>query len=102
MGSGKSNDIYMSFQKIKRTNANESIEIPVVQDNSSLNVKTTGGGCLRIYGINSKHRLCLLSFTQITFDSKIVIRIATLDKILSNIGLISEKITINTNVFLII
>ena len=34
---------------------------------------------------------------QMTFDSKIVIGIATLDKILSDIGVISEKITIDTN-----
>jgi proliferating cell nuclear antigen len=35
---------------IKRANANDSIEIGVVQDNSSLNIKTaTGSGYLRNY-----------------------------------------------------
>jgi proliferating cell nuclear antigen len=34
---------------------------------------------------------------QMTFDSKIVIGIATLDKILSDVGAISEKITIDSS-----
>ena len=34
---------------------------------------------------------------QMIFDSKIVIGIATLDKILSDVGAISEKITIDSS-----
>ena len=85
------------FSKIiKRANTNDSIEIGVVSDNSSLNIKTTGGGYLRDY------KMRLIESTgnrsplpQMIFDSKIVIGIATLDKILSDVGAISEKITID-------
>jgi proliferating cell nuclear antigen len=64
-----------------------------------LNIKTTaGGGYLRNY------KMRLIESTgnssplpQITFDSKIVIGIATLDKILNDVGVISEKITIDTS-----
>jgi proliferating cell nuclear antigen len=87
------------FSKIiKRANANDSIEIGVVLDNSSLNIKTTGGGYLRNY------KMRLIESTgnrsplpQMTFDSKIVIGIATLDKILNDVGAISEKITIDSS-----
>ena len=87
------------FSKIiKRANTNDSIEIGVVSDNSSLNIKTTGGGYLRDY------KMRLIESTgnrsplpQIIFDSKIVIGIATLDKILSDVGAISEKITIDSS-----
>ena len=86
------------FSKIiKRANANDSIEIGVVLDNSSLNIKTTGGGYLRDY------KMRLIESTgnrsplpQMTFDNKIVIGIATLDKILNDVGAISEKITIDS------
>ena len=83
---------------IKRANANDSIEIGVVLDNSSLNIKTTGGGYLRNY----KMRLIETTgnrspLPQMTFDSKIVIGIATLDKILNDVGAISEKITIDSS-----
>ena len=87
------------FSKIiKRANANDSIEIGVVLDNSSLNIKTTGGGYLRNY----KMRLIETTgnrspLPQMTFDSKIVIGIATLDKILNDVGSISEKITIDSS-----
>jgi proliferating cell nuclear antigen len=87
------------FSKIiKRANANDSIEIGVVLDNSSLNIKTTGGGYLRNY----KMRLIETTgnrspLPQMTFDSKIVIGIATLDKILNDVGAISEKITIDSS-----
>ena len=88
------------FSKIiKRANANESIQI-AVQDNSSLNIKTTAGGSyLRNYTmrlIESTGNSSPLP-PQMTFDSKIVIRIATLDKILNDVGVISEKITIDTS-----
>jgi proliferating cell nuclear antigen len=84
---------------IKRANANDSIEIGVVPDNSSVNIKTqSDGGYLRNY------KMRLIESTgnksplpQMTFDSKIVIGIATLDKILSDVGAISEKITIDTS-----
>lgn len=87
------------FSKIiKRANTNDSIEIGVVSDNSSLNIKTTGGGYLRDY------KMRLIESTgnrsplpQMIFDSKIVIGIATLDKILSDVGVISEKITIDNS-----
>jgi proliferating cell nuclear antigen len=84
---------------IKRANANDSIEIGVVLENSSLNIKTqSDGGYLRNY------KMRLIESTgnksplpQMTFDSKIVIGIGTLDKILSDVGAISEKITIDTS-----
>lgn len=87
------------FSKIiKRANTNDSIEIGVVSDNSSLNIKTTDGGYLRDY------KMRLIESTgnrsplpQMIFDSKIVIGIATLDKILSDVGAISEKITIDSS-----
>jgi proliferating cell nuclear antigen len=87
------------FSKIiKRANTNDSIEIGVVSDNSSLNIKTTGGGYLRDY------KMRLIESTgnrsplpQMIFDSKIVIGIATLDKILSDVGAISEKITMDSS-----
>ena len=87
------------FSKIiKRADTNDSIEIGVVSDNSSLNIKTTGGGYLRDY------KMRLIESTgnrsplpQMIFDSKIVIGIATLDKILSDVGAISEKITIDSS-----
>ena len=87
------------FSKIiKRANTNDSIEIGVVSDNSSLNIKTTGGGYLRDY------KMRLIESTgnrsplpQMIFDSKIVIGIATLDKILSDVGAVSEKITIDSS-----
>jgi proliferating cell nuclear antigen len=87
------------FSKIiKRANANDSIEIGVVLDNSSLNIKTQGDGYLRNY----KMRLIestgnTFPLPQMTFDSKIVIGIETLDKILSDVGAISEKITIDSS-----
>lgn len=87
------------FSKIiKRANTNDSIEIGVVSDNSSLTIKTTDGGYLRDY------KMRLIESTgnrsplpQMIFDSKIVIGIATLDKILSDVGAISEKITIDSS-----
>jgi proliferating cell nuclear antigen len=88
------------FSKIiKRANANESIQI-AVQDNSSLNIKTTAGGSyLRNYTmrlIESTGNSSPLP-PQMTFDSKIVIRIATLDKILNDVGVISEKIIVDSS-----
>jgi proliferating cell nuclear antigen len=84
---------------IKRANANDSIEIGVVLDNSSLNIKTQGdGGYLRNYKMRLIESTGITSaLPQMTFDSKIVIGIATLDKILSDVGAISEKITIDSS-----
>ena len=84
---------------IKRANANDSIEIGVALDNSSLNIKTQSDGS---YLRNYKMRLIESTgntspLPQMTFDSKIVIGIATLDKILSDVGAISEKITIDSS-----
>lgn len=85
---------------IKRANANDSIEIGVVLDNSSLNIKTQGdGGYLRNYKMRLIESTGNTSpLPQMTFDSKIVIGIETLDKILSDVGAISEKITIDSSV----
>jgi proliferating cell nuclear antigen len=84
---------------IKRANANDSIEIGVALDNSSLNIKTQGdGGYLRNYKMRLIESTGITSsLPQMTFDSKIVIGIATLDKILSDVGAISEKITIDSS-----
>lgn len=84
---------------IKRANANDSIEIGVALDNSSLNIKTQGdGGYLRNYKMRLIESTGNTSpLPQMTFDSKIVIGIATLDKILSDVGAISEKITIDSS-----
>ena len=87
------------FSKIiKRANSNDSIEIGVVQDNNSLNVKTSSSGYSRNY------KMKLIESTgnssplpQMTFNSKIVMRIAALDKILNDVGVMSEKITIDTS-----
>jgi proliferating cell nuclear antigen len=87
------------FSKIiKRANANDSIEIGVVLDNSSLNIKTQGDGYLRNYKMRLIESTGNTSpLPQMTFDSKIVIGIETLDKILSDVGAISEKITIGSS-----
>jgi proliferating cell nuclear antigen len=84
---------------IKRANANDSIEIGVVLDNSALNIKTqSDGGYLRNYKMRLIESTGKTSpLPQMTFDSKIVIGIATLDKILSDVGAISEKITIDSS-----
>jgi proliferating cell nuclear antigen len=84
---------------IKRANANDSIEIGVVLENSSLNIKTqSDGGYLRNYKMRLIESTGNTSpLPQMTFDSKIVIGIATLDKILSDVGAISEKITIDSS-----
>jgi proliferating cell nuclear antigen len=87
------------FSKIiKRANANESIEIGI-QDNSSLNVKTSGSGYLRNYKMRLIESTGNVSspLPQMTFNSKIIIGIAALDKILNDVGVISEKITIDTS-----
>src|SRR5215212_3862408 len=76
------------FSKIiKRANANDSIEIGVILDNSSLNIKTTGGGYLRNY----KMRLIE------TTGNRSPLPQMTLDKILNDVGVISEKITIDSS-----
>ena len=87
------------FSKIiKRANTNDSIEIGVVLDNSSLNIKTQGDGYLRNYKMRLIESTGNTSpLPQMTFDSKIVIGIETLDKILSDVGAISEKITIDSS-----
>jgi proliferating cell nuclear antigen len=84
---------------IKRANANDSIEIGVALDNSSLNIKTqSDGGYLRNYKMRLIESTGNTSpLPQMTFDSKIVIGIATLDRILSDVGAISEKITIDSS-----
>jgi len=83
---------------IKRANANDSIEIGVVLDNSSLNIKTQGDGYLRNYKMRLIESTGNTSpLPQMTFDSKIVIGIEILDKILSDVGAISEKITIDSS-----
>lgn len=87
------------FSKIiKRANANDSIEIGVVLDNSSLNIKTQGDGYLRNYKMRLIESTGNTSpLPQMTFDSKIVTGIETLDKILCDVGAISEKITLDSS-----
>lgn len=87
------------FSKIiKRANPNDSIEIGI-QDNSSLNVKTSGSGYLRNYKMRLIESTGNVSspLPQMTFNSKIIIGIAALDKILNDVGVISDKITIDTS-----
>src|SRR5919112_6735782 len=71
------------FSKIiKRANSNDSIEIGI-KDNSSLNVKTSGSGYLRNYKMKLIESTGSSSpLPQMTFNSKIVIGTAALDKIL--------------------
>jgi proliferating cell nuclear antigen len=81
---------------IKRAGTADSIEMNV-QDNY-LNIRTSGG-----YLRNYKMRLIESSASssspvpQMTFDSKIVLGPVILDKILADIGVISEQLTIDTN-----
>lgn len=87
------------FSKIiKRANPNDSIEIGI-QDNNSLNVKTSGRGYLRNYKMRLIESTGNVSspLPQMTFNSKIIIGIAALDKILNDVGVISDKITIDTS-----
>jgi proliferating cell nuclear antigen len=80
---------------IKRVEANDSVELNV--QNNLLNIKTSGG-----YQRNYKMKLIESAASssspvpQMTFDSKIVLGPAILDKILADIGVISEQITIDT------
>ena len=84
---------------IKRIGTTESIELGI-QDDSSLYIKTTAGEGR--YLRNYKTRLIESTgsssspLPQINFDSKIVMGVVTLDKILNDIGIISEKITIDS------
>jgi proliferating cell nuclear antigen len=80
---------------IKRIGANNSVEINL-QD-SLLNIKTTGG-----YLRNYKMRLIESAggssspLPQMSFDSKVVLGPAILDKILADIEVVSQHITIDT------
>ena len=80
---------------IKRSNSNDSIEIGI-KDNS-LNIKTTGS-----YTRNYKMNLIESADTnasplpKLSFDSKIVIGISALDKVLNDIHVTSDNIGIET------
>jgi proliferating cell nuclear antigen len=88
------------FAKImKRTNPNDLVEVNanVKASDSSLNIKTTGG-YIRNYKMN------LLTFgdekssplPKLTFDSKMIIGTYSLDKIMADIQVIANNMTIET------
>jgi len=86
------------FAKIlKRTGHDDSIEINV--KGSSLNIKTTGG-YVRNYKMNVLDSGGENAFPlpKLTFDSKIVISTAILDKIFSDVEVVSKNITIETSI----
>jgi proliferating cell nuclear antigen len=86
------------FSKIiKRAAADDSIEISILQD-SRLNIKTTGG-YVRNYKVNLIETGANPSSTplpQMTFDSKIVLGPELFEKILNDIAVVSEQITIES------
>lgn len=84
------------FAKIvKRAGPNDSVELGI-QD-SMLNIKTSGG-----YTRNHKLRLIESSsgtstpLPKLSFDSRLVMAPSILDRILSDIAVVSDKITIET------
>jgi proliferating cell nuclear antigen len=88
------------FAKImKRTNPNDLVEVNanIKASDNSLNIKTTGG-YIRNYKMN------LLTFgnekssplPKLTFDSKMIIGAYTLDKIMADIQVIANNMTIET------
>jgi proliferating cell nuclear antigen len=86
------------FAKIlKRTGLDDSIEISV--KGSSLNIKTTGG-YVRNYKMNVLDSGGENAFPlpKLTFDSKIVVSTAILDKIFSDVEVVSKNITIETSI----
>jgi len=86
------------FAKIlKRTGHDDSIEINV--KGSSLNIKTTGG-YVRNYKMNVLDSGGENAFPlpKLTFDSKIVVSTAILDKIFSDVEVVSKNITIETSI----
>lgn len=88
------------FSKIiKRANVNDSIEIGVVEDNSSLNIKSLSSRYLRNYKMRLIESTGNVSspLLQMTFDSKIVVGIGLLEKILNDVVVMSEKITVDTS-----
>jgi proliferating cell nuclear antigen len=80
---------------IKRSNSNDSIEIGI-KDNS-LNIKTTGGytRCYKMNLIESADTNAS-PLPKLSFDSKIVIDISALDKVLNDIHVMSDNIGIET------
>jgi proliferating cell nuclear antigen len=80
---------------IKRSNSNDSIEIGI-KDNS-LNIKTTSG-YTRYYKMNliESADANASPLPKLSFDSKIVIGISALDKVLNDIHVISDNIGIET------
>jgi len=86
------------FAKIlKRIGHDDSIEISV--KGSSLNIKTTGG-YVRNYKMNVLDSGGENAFPlpKLTFDSKIVVSTAILDKIFSDVEVVSKNITIETSI----
>jgi proliferating cell nuclear antigen len=84
------------FAKIvKRSNSNDSIEVGI-KDNS-LCIRSTGS-YTRSYKMNliESSGSNTSPLPQLSFDSKIVISISAFDKILSDIQVISDNITIET------
>ena len=88
------------FSKIlRRTNSTDSVEISILQD-SRLNIKTTGSGYLRNYKMNlietGATNPSSTPLPQMTFDSKIVLGHEIFEKILNDIAVASEQITIES------
>ena len=81
---------------IKRASSNDSIEV-TVQD-SMLTVKTTGSYSrnYKLKLIESANSGSSTPLPKLTFENKLVMAPATLDKILSDIEVIESKITIET------
>ncbi len=80
---------------IKRSNSNDSIEIGL--KGNSLNIKTTGG-YTRYYKMNliESADANASPLPKLSFEGKIVIRAAAFDKILSDIQVVSDNISIET------
>src|SRR5919202_5128499 len=89
------------FSKIiRRANSNDSVEISISQD-SRLSIKTTGSGYLRNYKMNLIETGANPSSTplpQMTFDSKILLGYEIFEKMLNDIAVASEQITIESTI----
>jgi proliferating cell nuclear antigen len=86
------------FAKIlKRAGPNDSIEISI--KGSSLSIKTTGG-YVRNYKVNvlASGDQNASPLPKLNFDSKIVIDTIVLDNIFSDVGVLSNNITIETSI----
>jgi len=79
---------------VKRAAAKDSVEISV--QNSLINIKTSGS-YLRNYRLNMIESNAASSpLPKLSFDSRLVISPAVIDRVLSDIEVVSEKIAIET------